>query len=147
MIRLVSAVLALAVLAGCSTPMYRAPAAGEAAVLQIENLLDEGKGDDAAAGGWVTPAMNTPSRAGFFTIDGERLEEQGGDERALLRPGKHEIQIFADDAGVLRFGTFTLKVDAGDKYLVRIRKGTEASYQAEVVHAAAPEKTVKEVNF
>lgn len=147
MIRLVSAVLALAMLAGCATPMYSAPDAEDAAKLRIENLLDEGKAGDDAANGWVMPAMNAPSRAGLFTVDGERLEEQGGDNSALLVPGKREIQIFADDAGVLRFGTFTLKVQEGDEYIVRVRKGNEASYVAEVVNANAPDTIVKEVNF
>lgn len=143
MIRLVSAMLALAMLAGCATPMYRAPDVRHAAVLKIDNQLGQNAG---AGGGWMASASGA-ARAGIFTIDGERLDEQGGEESTTLRPGKHEIQIFADSAGILRFGTFVMQAVQGEEYVVRVRKGDTTSYQAEVVNAARPDVIMQEVDF
>lgn len=135
-------------LTACATGMYSAPDADSAAVVTVENLLSKEVEQQNTAGGWTMPSMNVPARTGLFTVDGDRLDEQGGDQRALLTPGRHQIQIFADDKGVLRFKKFSLKVKEGHEYVVRVMGHEGADrYRAEVVDTAAPDEIIKEVTF
>jgi hypothetical protein len=131
-----------------STGMYSSPDGDGTALVRIENLIDSGD-TQQAAGGWVTPGANTPTKVGLFTIDGDRLDTAGGDQQARVDAGKHRIQIFADGGTALRFKKFSLNAKAGAEYVVKVEKAdaAQASYRAVVVDAAAPDDVITEVIF
>lgn len=147
--RTISALLVMLWLAACATTgMYNSPDGDDTAVIRIENLIDSGN-TQKAAGGWVMPGANTPTKVGLFTIDGDRLDATGGDQQARVDAGKHRIQIFADGGTALRFKKFSLNASAGAEYVVRVEKAdaAQASYRAVVVDAAAPDEVITEVTF
>lgn len=143
------ALCALVLLSACATTgMYDAPSGDDVAVIRIQNEMDSGASQQGQ-GGWVMPGANTAPKVGLFTIDGERLDETGGDQKVKVEAGKHRVEIFADGGGALRFKKFSLKVEAGGDYLVRVNRaaGDDASFTAQVVDAAAPDVVIKEVAF
>lgn len=147
--RNIIALCALVLLSACSTTgMYDAPDADNAAVIKIENFINAGSQDQSQKG-WVMPGANTATKVGLFTIDGDRLDETGGDQQVTVAPGKHSVQIFADGGGALRFKKFSLKVSAGSEYVVRINKSgsADSNYIAHVIDAAEPDQIIKEVAF
>jgi predicted small lipoprotein YifL len=142
----------LAMVAGCGrTAMYDAPDSDDVvAVIQIANHIGEGKeeaSDDA--GGWQMPVASAPARAGVFKVDGERTNEMGGDAEARLKPGEHTIQVFADDAGVLRFGDITWNFKGDKTYVIHVYSSdnAESDYRGELVEQSNPDKVLTKVNF
>lgn len=145
---LIAFCLLLLVSACASTGMYSAPNGDDVAIIKIESQMDASV-ESEAQGGWVTPGASTALKVGLFTIDGERLDETGGDKYVSVSEGKHKVQIFADGGGALRFKKFSLTVKAGGEYLVRVKRGSEAAagFKAEVFDMAAPDTVMKEVAF
>ncbi len=143
------ALCALLFLTACATTgMYDAPTGDDVAVIRIENLIDAGA-DSQAQGGWVMPGASMATKVGLFTVDGDRLDETGGDQQVKVEPGKRSVQIFADGGGALRFKKFSFKAVAGGKYTVRVSRNSdaEATFTARLVEAAAPDTVIKEVSF
>ena len=148
--RTLVALLALLFMTACaSTGMYSAPSGETAATIRIESKIDTGKQDGPAAGGWVMPGASAGTKVGLFTIDGDRLDESGGDQQVKVDEGKHSVQIFADDGAALRFKKFKLNAESGAEYVVKIttNEGGDSNYKAQVYNAAAPDTIIKEVTF
>lgn len=141
----------VALIAGCGrTAMYDAPDAdAEVAVVGVEDHISTDDTDASDGGGWQAPGTSEGTRAGVFKVDGERTNEMGGEEKARLHPGEHSIEVFADSAGSLRFGSLEYKFQAGKTYSVRLyRNKTEnTDYRAELVDTAQPDQVLEEVNF
>lgn len=112
-------VLALAV-TGCSrTAMYHPPGEGDPrARLSIESTL----GSNEESSGWQMPGAGE-STVAIFKVDGRRLAEKGGEQRVLVEPGEHSVEIFADHQGILRFGILTHQFEADRDYRILVDEG------------------------
>lgn len=145
------ALAAVALLAGCSgTGMYHAPDSGKTAQVKVANHIDESKkANNSDNGGWQMPMGNTPSRAGVFKVDGDRTKKEGGDQSAVLEPGQHTIQIYADDGGILRFGELKYNFQANHKYEINVyaSQKAETNYRIELVDVAQPDKVLTKEAF
>ena len=65
-----------------------------------------------------------------------------------LEAGKHTIEVFADQGGILRFGKFRHTFDEGGTYQVRIKPAAgKGDYTLELINAAAPDTVLKTKNF
>ena len=146
MLRILSIVSVL-VLAGCaSTGMYDAPQGENLARLAVDHQLSAPASDDDA-GGWQMPTSST-AKASIFKVDGERVSEQAGADTVNLEAGKHTIEVFADQGGILRFGKFRHTFDEGGTYQVRIKPAAgKGDYTLELINAAAPDTVLKTKNF
>lgn len=135
------------VLAGCaSTGMYDAPGGDEAATLSIDNQLSV-PADDAASGGWQMPT-SSEAKASLFKVDGERISEQAGADSVQLEAGKHSIEVFADQGGILRFGKFRYNFAESTSYQLRIKAaGGAEDYTLELIESDAPDAVLKTKNF
>lgn len=146
MLRILSLCSVLA-LAGCaSSGMYDAPGGDGLAVLSIDNQLSV-PADDAADSGWQMPT-SSEAKASLFKVDGERISEQAGAESVQLEPGKHSIEVFADQGGVLRFGKFRHTFEESGSYQLRIKAADgKEDYTLELIESAAPDAILKTKNF
>ena len=146
MLRILS-LCSVLVLAGCaSTGMYDAPGGEGLAVLTVDNQLIV-PAEDAADSGWQMPT-SSEAKASLFKVDGERISEQAGAESVQLEPGKHSIEVFADQAGVLRFGKFRYTFEENGSYQLRIKAaGGNDDYTLELIESAAPDAILKTKNF
>ena len=148
--RILFALCSLMMIASCaSNGLYQSPDAESAAVIKIENLIDKDGVDAAAPTGWVAPGASMKTKVGLFAVDGDRLDEMGGDQKVSVEPGKRNIQIFADGGGALRFKKIKMKFSAGSEYIIRVKKNAEeeSKFIAEVIEASAPNAIIKEVTF
>ena len=146
MLRILTIVSVL-VLAGCaSTGMYDAPHGENLATLTVDNQLSAPASDDDT-GGWQMPTSAT-AKASIFKIDGERVSQLAGADTVNLEAGKHTIEVFADQGGILRFGKFRHTFDEGGTYQVRIKPAAgKGDYTLELINAAAPDTVLKTKNF
>ena len=146
MLRILSLCSVLA-LAGCaSTGMYHAPGGDGLATLSIDNQLSA-PADDATDSGWQMPT-SSDAKASLFKVDGERISEQAGAESVQLEPGKHSIEVFADQGGILRFGKFRYSFVENGTYQVRITAaGGKDDYTLELIEVGAPDTVLKTKNF
>lgn len=146
MLRILSLCLVL-VLAGCATTgMYDAPSGDDVVKLSIDNQL-AAPADDEAAGGWQMPVSNE-AKASLFKVDGERISEQAGADSVDLEAGKHTIEVFADQGGILRFGKFRYTFEESGAYRLRIKAANgKGDYTLELIEAGAPDTVLKTKNF
>ncbi|MCK0152305.1 hypothetical protein MWU49_01190 [Alcanivorax sp. S6407] len=135
------------VLTGCaSTGMYDAPSGDGLAALSIDNQLSV-PADDAADSGWQMPT-SSEAKASLFKVDGERISEQAGAESVELEAGKHSIEVFADQGGILRFGKFRYNFVENGTYELRIKAADGAEdYTLELIETSAPDAVLKTKNF
>ena len=146
MLRILS-LCSVLVLAGCaSTGMYDAPSGDGLATLSIDNQL-AAPAEESADSGWQMPT-SSEAKASLFKVDGERISEQAGVDSVQLEPGKHAIEVFADQAGILRFGKFRYTFIENGTYQLRIKaaNGNE-DYALELIEVSAPETVLKSKNF
>ena len=118
MLRLLSlSLVSVLMLSGCaSTGMYDAPTGEQAATLSVDNQLSAptAQGEDA---GWQMPT-SSEAKASLFKVDGERITEQAGAQSVQIEAGKHSVEVFADQAGILRFGKFRHNFAQGGIYQI-----------------------------
>ncbi|MDF1780628.1 MAG: hypothetical protein P1U67_04980 [Alcanivoracaceae bacterium] len=148
--RILFALCSLMMITACaSNGLYQSPDAESAAVIKIENLIDQGGADASAPTGWVAPGSAMKTKVGLFAVDGDRLDETGGDQKVSVKAGKRNVQIFADGGGALRFKKISMKFSAGSEYMIRVKKNAEeeSKFIAEVIEASAPNTIIKEVTF
>lgn len=142
--------LVVALSSACaSTGMYSQPSGSDVAVIEVQNLLDQAAEQEAdGAGGWQMPGMATASRTGVFTVDGDRVDESGGEKVVNVDAGKRAIQLFADDGGMLRFKKFSMTFEEGAEYVIKVmRNDGSKNFRATVANKAAPDTVLKEVTF
>jgi hypothetical protein len=142
--------LVVALTSACaSTGMYSTPSGSDTATVEVENLLDTGTQEATeGATGWQMPGMAAASRVGVFTVDGDRVDESGGDKMVTLDAGEHTIQLFADDGGMLRFKKFSMTFEEGAEYVIKVmRNDGKKNFRATVANKAAPETVLEEVSF
>ncbi len=146
MLRILS-LCSVLVLAGCATTgMYDAPSGDDLATLTVENQLSA-PADDNSGGGWQMPT-SSEAKASLFKVDGERITEQAGSESVSLEAGKHAIEVFADQGGILRFGKFRHTFKASGVYQVRIMASDgKGDYTLELIETSAPDTVLKTKNF
>lgn len=146
MLRILS-LCSVLVLAGCaSTGIYDAPSGDGLATLAIDNQLSA-PADDSANGGWQMP-LSSEAKASLFKVDGERISEQAGADSVQLEAGKHAIEVFADQGGILRFGKFRYDFEASGTYQLRIKAADgKEDYTLELIEAGAPDAVLKTKNF
>ena len=148
MLRLLSlSLVSVLMLAGCaSTGMYDAPTGEQAATLSVDNQLSAptAQGEDA---GWQMPT-SSEAKASLFKVDGERIAEQAGAQSVQIEAGKHSVEVFADQAGILRFGKFRHNFVQGGIYQVRISAAEgKKDYTLELVKASAPDDVLVTKDF
>ena len=146
MLRILSLCSVLLLTACASTGMYDAPSGGDVARLSVDNQLAS-RANDAAAGGWQMP-VSTEAKASLFKVDGERISEQAGVDSVELEAGKHSIEVFADQGGILRFAKFRYTFEENGTYQVRIKAADgKEDYTLELIDTAAPDMVLKTKNF
>lgn len=135
------------VLAGCaSTGMYDAPGGDQVATLRVDNQLSV-PDDDGADAGWQMPT-SSEAKASLFKVDGERISEQAGAESVQLDAGKHSIEVFADQGGILRFGKFRYNFVENGAYQLRIKAADgKEDYTLELIESSDPDVVLKTKNF
>ena len=143
MLRLLSlSLVSVLMLSGCaSTGMYDAPTGEQAATLSVDNQLSAptAQGEDA---GWQMPT-SSEAKASLFKVDGERITES-----VQIEAGKHSVEVFADQAGILRFGKFRHNFAQGGIYQVRISAAEgKKDYTLELVKASAPDDVLVTKDF
>ncbi|MEQ3637617.1 hypothetical protein [Alcanivorax sp.] len=134
-------------LAGCaSTGMYSAPSGAQAATLSVDNQLSAPT-DQGGHAGWQMPT-SSDAKASLFKVDGDRITEQGGTPSVQLEAGKHSVEVFADQGGILRFGKFRHTFLKGGIYQVRILAAEgNKDYALELVKASDPDDVLVSKEF
>ena len=148
MLRLLSlSLMSVLMLAGCaSTGMYHAPTGEQAATLTVDNQLESPVQQDQGA--CLKMPTSSEAKASLFKVDGDRITEQAGSQSVQLEAGKHSVEVFADQGGILRFGKFRYTFLEGGIYQVRIRAAEGSKeYSLELVKASAPDDVLVAKNF